>query len=100
MNFRNAPDSLSPTLADWRLAPPRDPEFRAGVWARIGGSRPVTWSAYVRRHAAAVGGVLVLAVAVGAFTGREQARNRRADESARLAAAYVQGLDARLMRMP
>lgn len=42
----------------------------------------------------------MVAIALGAFTGREQARSRSAKESARLAAAYVQGLDARTMPMP
>ncbi|WP_414662778.1 hypothetical protein [Horticoccus sp. 23ND18S-11] len=100
MKNSRTPDPLSTLLARWQVVAPRDPGFRAGVWARLGGTAPATWSAYARRHAAAVGGILMVAVAVGAFTGREQARSRSAQESARLAAAYVQGLDARSMPTP
>ncbi len=92
------PDSLSRTLASWRVAAPRHPRFRTAVWERIGaGSRALPWAAYARRHVAMVGGALVLALVAGAFTGQDRARSRVAAESARMAAAYVQGLDARSM---
>jgi hypothetical protein len=94
-------DSLSTTLAAWRVAAPRHPQFRQQVWARLGGGGgPVPWSVFARQHLAMVGGALALALAVGAFTGHERARSRVAAESARMAAAYVQGLDARTMPMP
>ena len=38
---------------------------------------------------------MILAVVAGAVTGHERARARVAADSARLAAAYVEGLDAR-----
>ena len=47
-----------------------------------------------------LGGALALALVVGALSGRERARSRVAAESAQLAAAYVQGLDARSMTTP
>jgi hypothetical protein len=101
MDPRKETDSLSTTLAAWRVAAPRDPQFRRQVWARLGGGvGPVPWRVFARRHFALVGGSLALALAVGAFTGHERARSRVAAESARMAAAYVQGLDARLMPMP
>ena len=93
-------DSLSTTLAAWRVAAPRHPQFRQQVWARLGDGGPVPWPVFARQHFAMVGGALALALAVGAFTGHERARSRVAAESARMAAAYVQGLDARLMPMP
>jgi hypothetical protein len=99
MNTHNTPDSLPSTLAQWRIAVPRTPEFRARVWARIGVSSP-GWATYARSHLATVTAAFVLAIAVGAFTGREQAQARRASDSARLATAYVQSMDARLMQMP
>lgn len=91
-------DSLARTLASWRVNPPRDPQFRAAVWARLGsGAAAVPWAVYARRHGAAVGGALVLAMLAGAVTGHERARARVEADSARLAAAYVEALDARLM---
>jgi len=101
MGSTPTPDSLSRTLASWRLAAPRDPQFRAAVWQRIGESAAAQpWAVYARRHAIAVSGALTLAVAVGAVGGHGWARAQVAAESARLAAAYVQGLDARAMPMP
>ncbi len=94
-------DSLSSTLASWRVTVPRDPQFRAAVWQRLeSGGRALPWAVYVRRHAATVGGALALALVAGALTGHERARARVEADSARLAAAYVEGLDARLMPRP
>lgn len=98
MNPNRPTDSLSRTLAAWRVEPPRDPAFRAVVWARLGAAAAgQPWSWYVRRHAAAVGGALVLAVVAGALSGHERARSQVAADTARLAAAYVAELDARVM---
>ncbi len=91
-------DSLSRTLAAWRMQPPRDPGFRAAVWGRIGAGRhSQPWAVYVRRHAAVVSGALALGGAVGALGGHERARSQVEADTARLAAAYVAELDARVM---
>ncbi|MEY4817188.1 MAG: hypothetical protein RLZZ162_4261 [Verrucomicrobiota bacterium] len=93
-------DSLSRVLQDWRVVPARAPQFRAEVWARIEGTKKTeSWPGYLRGHAAAVAGALALAVVVGALGGRSQARALAAAESARLASAYVQGMDARAIVM-
>jgi hypothetical protein len=90
-------DSLSTLLSAWRVQVRRQPDFRSAVWARIAaGADAVPWGDFVRRHAAVVGGALALAIVVGAFSGHGQARRRVAAESAQLAAAYVEGLDARM----
>ncbi len=100
MNAPQSNDSLSRVLKDWRVAPTRAPQFRADVWARIGAEpAALPWSTYARRHLGAVAGALALAVTVGALGGHERAQARAAAESAQLAAAYVQGLDARAMVM-
>ncbi len=97
----NTPDALGRELRGWRVTPARNSTFRPEVWARIRAqAAPASWGGYVRRHAPAVAGALALAVAVGAFTGREQAQARVAAARAEIATAYVQGMDARLMRMP
>lgn len=91
-------DPLLRTLAAWRVAPTRNPQFRAAVWARLErGSAAPPWVVFARQHVVAVGGALVLAVTLGAVTGHGRARSRVAADSERLAAAYVQGLDARAM---
>ena len=101
MNPTPPPDPFSRVLREWRVAPRRDPQFRPRVWQRIAAAgSPLSWPLYVRRHAQAVAGVLALALALGAFTGRERAQTRVAAARAQLATAYVQGLDARTMRMP
>jgi hypothetical protein len=87
-------------LKDWRVAPPRTPQFRAEVWARIGrAGKTESWTGYLRGHTAAVTGALALAVVLGAVGGRMQARSLAEAESERLAHSYVQGLDARAMTM-
>lgn len=97
----NSPDPLSRLLADWRLRPPRDPNFRASVWARITRSQSApAFGVYVRAHASLVAGALAIAVVLGGLVGRTQARERVSHDRAELARAYVQALDARAMTMP
>jgi len=94
-------EPLARTLADWRLAPKPNPQFRAEVWARIEAARRAPpWPSYARAHATVMAGALMLAVVLGAWTGRAQARERAATARAALVADYVHGLDARWMRLP
>lgn len=94
-------DPLSRWLKDWRVAPAGTPQFRAEVWARIGrAGQTESWAGYLRGHTAAVAGAVALAVVLGAVGGRSSARARAAAERERLAHSYVQGLDARAMKMP
>ena len=94
-------DPLSRLLKAWRVAPPSTGRFRAEVWARVGGAgQAESWAGYLRGHPAAVAGALALAIVLGAMGGRSQARARAAAESERLAHSYVQGLDARAMKLP
>ena len=91
--------SLTRALADWRVAPRRDPQFRTAVWARIEAARSApSWNGYARRHAPALAGALAVALVLGAWVGREQARARVAADRDVIARAYVQALDARTMR--
>lgn len=88
-------------LRDWRVEPRCDPQFRAGVWARIEAMRQApTWTGYVRAHAALATGLMVVALVSGGWIGREQARARTAADRAALAENYVRALDARTMHMP
>jgi len=101
MNTPDPEEPLSRTLADWRVTPPRHPHFRPDVWSRIEAARRApTWTGYVRAHGALVAGALMLAMVLGAWTGRERARERDAAARATLVADYVHSLDARWMRLP
>jgi hypothetical protein len=94
-------ERLSRVLADWRVVPPREPQFRGAVAARIAGARRrATWLGYVRAHAAVLTGVLALVLLAGAWAGAEQARTRVEADRAAIASAYVHAMDARTMRMP
>ncbi len=101
MNAPEPEDSLSRTLAGWRVTPRRNPQFRAGVWQRIAAARrEPSWAGYARAHGAVVATALTVAVALGAWTGRERARDRDAAARSALVAEYVHSLDARWMRLP
>ena len=97
------PSPLPESLRDaWPLTPSRDPDFRVNVWRRIGASRSAggAWPVWARAHAAILAGVLAVAVVAGGWIGRERARAEVAADRNAIASAYVQSLDARLMRMP
>jgi len=101
MPSNDSNDPLSADLANWRLTPRRNPQFRAIVASRIeAASAPSTWSKFARAHAPVVSAVLLGSLVVGAVGGLSEARHRsRADEQA-IAANYVHSLDARWMRHP
>ena len=101
MSSSKDPNSLSKTLAGWQVNPPRNPQFRAAVWARIEAAhQPSTWSKFARAHATLVGTLLFTAVAAGAWTGRVEAREQMKADRTAIAASYVHSLDARWMRHP
>lgn len=101
MNASKPDDPLSRTLADWRVTPQRNPQFRTAVHARLEAARRVpSWAGYVRLHAAPVGAALVVALVVGGLIGRSEARARVEAEREAMVSSYVQALDARTMRMP
>lgn len=94
-------DSLSRALADWQLTPGRNPQFRPSVWARIAAARrPATWVNFARAHLGALAAAVTMALLVGGWAGREQARAAVEADRERLARAYVQSLDARAMWRP
>lgn len=101
MNSEKQEDRLSRELADWRLRPPRDPNFRASVWAGISRARFAPgFGVYVRSHPSLIAGALAIAVVLGGLAGRTEARERVSHDRAELVRAYVQALDARAMTMP
>lgn len=100
MNPAERDECVARTLSEWRVDPPRNPQFRAAVWARIrGGGHGAAWADYARAHGLAVAGALALALALGGWAGRERAQARVAADRAEIARTYVQALDARAMAM-
>jgi hypothetical protein len=96
--MKPSPDPLSSLLSAWRVEPAADPGFRPAVRERVSaGHAGATWQAFARRRGALVGGVLTVALLGGALGGHGTARARAEEDRARLASAYVAGLDARRM---
>lgn len=94
--MNSSPDSLSAVLRGWRVTPPADPNFRPGVWQRIGDRTRESWPVYLRSHATAWSLVAVLAVGAAAYTGSALARSHvRADREA-MVVTYLTDLDPRV----
>jgi len=90
-------ESLGEVLRIWRVAPPRDPNFRAAVWQRIEAVRRETsWSGFVRTRAAALTAATIMVVALSGWTGHAVARSHVRADRDRLAATYIAGLDVRV----
>jgi hypothetical protein len=101
MNSPESDNFLSRIVRDWRVAPPRDPQFRATVWTRISAARREgSWGSYAKAHAILVGATLAVALMAGGWIGREQARAQAEADRAAIVTAYVRGLDARTMHAP
>lgn len=89
-------DSLSEALHNWQVSPPADPDFRSGVWQRIGRQAGATWPAYLRAHTAAWAFAAVLALSAAGYTGSALARAHvRADREA-IVVTYLVELDPRV----
>ncbi len=100
MKMKPQEEKLTQVLAEWRVTPVAGAEFRTGVWTRIARARSeAAFTGFVRTHAVACMALLVVALGVGAWTGRERARARVAAERAVIVTNYVSGLDARTMVM-
>lgn len=100
MNSREPERFLPEAMADWRIKPQPDPNFRATVWARISARRQApSFGHYVRAHGSLVASAFAVALLIGGWVGREQARTRLSHDRAEIVSAYVQALDARTMPM-
>lgn len=86
-----------PSLEEWRLNPPGDPEFRPAVWRRIQKRARETWTAYVRAHLVgwAVAGVMLTAGA--GWTGHTFAQARLEAAREKMVVAYLAELDPRVL---
>lgn len=95
--MNSSSDPLSRALSTWRIAPPRDPQFRAAVWARLQAARDQRWVSYVRHHATASFAAFALAVVAGGWLGQWQAHRLAAQDRETLALTYLSAIDARVI---
>ena len=100
MKMKPSDQKLRQVLAEWSVEPKVSGGFRPGVWARLGRARgDAAWAGFARARAVPCAVLWVVALGVGAWIGREQARGRVAVERAEMLQSYVSGLDARAMAM-
>ena len=100
MKMKPSDQKLSQVLAEWSVEPKVSGGFRPEVWARLGRARgDAAWAGFARARAVPFAVLMTVALGLGAWTGREQARGRVAVERAEMLQNYVSGLDARAMAM-
>jgi hypothetical protein len=90
-------DSLSRTLASWRVAPPPDPYFRPAVWQRLNLRARESWAAYLRAHLIGWSVAAGLTVVVAGWTGRTLARARLDAARDQMVVSYLGAIDPRVM---
>ena|SRR5690606_24938905 len=96
MNTPDPNDSLSRALADWRVAPTPDPNFRPSVWQRIHLQARSTWAGYLQAHLmrwSVVGAVTLIAAGWIGHLAAEARVNARRDA---MITAYLVELDPRV----
>jgi len=94
--MNTSPDPLSRALQNWRVSPPADPNFRPGVWQRIGGRAGTSWPAYLRAHTAGWSLAAVLALSAAGYTGRALARAHVHADREAIVMTYLVELDPRV----
>jgi hypothetical protein len=97
MHPTDPPDSLSRTLAEWRVIPKADPHFRAEVWQRIQRRSRETWVAYLRAHGVSWSVAGALAVAAAGWTGHSVAQAKLENGREKMVVSYLGNLDPRVM---
>lgn len=97
--MNTSPDFLSEVLHRWRVTPPADPNFRHGVWQRIGDQNRVTWPVYLRAHPTAWSLAAVLAVSAAGYTGSALAQARVQADREAIVVTYLVDLDPRVQAM-
>ena len=96
MSSASPDDSLSRTLADWRVEPSANPNFRPAVWARIRDRSRETWTTYVRSHLAAWGVATACVVALSSWAGLTAGKAKLEAARDEMVVAYLVELDPRV----
>jgi hypothetical protein len=97
MNPSDPNDTFSRTLADWRVTPRLDPNFRPAVWQRIRQRTRDSWTGYVRAHRVSWSVVGALAVLAAGWTGRSVAQARLDAGREQMVVSYLGNLDPRVL---
>jgi len=97
MNPTDSSDRLAPLLAEWRLRPPPDPDFRHAVWARLQGAARPSWAGYLRAHLAGWTIAAALAIVAAGWTGHQAAAARLDAEREQMVVSYLGNLDPRVL---
>ena len=97
MNSSESDPPLSRRLAEWRVIPEADPNFRPAVWQRIRAQTHETWTAYVRTHLLGWSVAGALAVVVAGWTGHSVARAKLDASREKMVVSYLVELDPRVM---
>ena len=88
---------LSQILAEWRVAPKPEVNFRPQVWERIRRGGQESWAGYLRTHLAGWAVGAALAVVVAGWTGHAMAQARIESERERMVVSYLSELDPRVL---
>src|SRR5688572_30405086 len=96
MNLSPPNDPVFRALAEWRVQPTADPEFRPAVWRRIHQRSRETWATYIRGHLAAWSVAALMIVAASGWWGASAGKARLAAERDAMAIAYLVELDPRV----
>ncbi len=90
-------NDLSRTLADWRVNPTADSNFRPAVWQRIQQRTYNTWAAYMQARLAGWSIAAVIVVGGATFTGHSLAQAKIDQERDQMVVSYLGNLDPRVM---
>ena len=97
MNSPDQNDSLSRTLAEWRVRPPTAPNFRPAVWERIKQRTRDTWAGYLRAHLVSWSLAGVMAVLAAGWTGPNVAQAKLDAGREKMVVSYLVDLDPRVL---
>ncbi|MDO8543649.1 MAG: hypothetical protein Q7S40_24680 [Opitutaceae bacterium] len=97
MNPPDLNDSLSRTLASWRVNPPANPNFRPMVWQRIRNHSRDTWAGYLRAHLLGWSVAAGLAIVTAGWAGHSVARAQLESSREQMVVNYLGNLDPRVM---
>ncbi len=97
MNPSDPQNRLSATLSSWRVTPPRDPNFRPDVLARIQRRARATWMEYVRSHGVSWSAAALVAIAASGWAGHAAAQARIEEQREQMVVSYLGNLDPRVL---
>ena len=96
MNSSDPNDPVSRALADWRVQPRTDPNFRPAVWQRIRQRSGETWATYVRTRVAVWSVAALLTVTAAGWAGIVAGRSQLDAKRNAMVVAYLVDLDPRV----